>query len=128
MLFDTNKHTGNSGLALAIAYFVGEGYVVSVPLNDTQPYDLVVDTEDGLKKVSVKTTRTKSKYGVFIVSVCSCGGTNGRCYARVIDEDIDILAAVTSEGDIYIIPKGKIRSTKTISLGKEYVEYKKTLV
>ena len=128
MLFDTNKHTGNSGLALAIAYFVGEGYVVSVPLNDTQPYDLVVDMEDGLKKVSVKTTRTKSKYGVFIVSVCSCGGTNGKCYARVINEDIDILAAVTSEGDIYIIPKAKIRNTKVMYLGKKYAEYKKTLL
>ena len=128
MLFDTNKHTGNSGLVLAIAYFVGEGYVVSLPLNDTQPYDFIIDTEDGLKKISVKTTRTKTKYGVFCVSLRSCGGTSGKCYTRVVNDDIDILVAVTSDKEIYVIPKQQIHNRNSLNLGGKYAEYRKMLL
>lgn len=41
MNFDSNKEKGNSGLGMAIAYFTTKGYTVSIPLNDTQDYDLV---------------------------------------------------------------------------------------
>ena len=43
MVFNTNKEKGNSALGIAIAYFSTNGYVVSIPLNDTQDYDLIVD-------------------------------------------------------------------------------------
>ena len=43
MVLDTRRNIGNAGLAMAIAYFGSNGYTVSVPLNDTQDYDLVVD-------------------------------------------------------------------------------------
>ena len=43
MKFITNKEKGNTGLGMAIAYFVANGYVVSIPLNDTQDYDLVIE-------------------------------------------------------------------------------------
>ena len=49
---------GSVGLGLAIAYFVSNGFVVSIPLNDNQSYDLIVD-KNGLKKVEVKSTRFK---------------------------------------------------------------------
>ena len=41
MKFDSNKEKGNSSLGMAIAYFTTEGYVVSIPLNDTQDYDFL---------------------------------------------------------------------------------------
>lgn len=31
---------------MAIAYFSSNGYVVSIPLNDIQDYDLVIEKED----------------------------------------------------------------------------------
>jgi hypothetical protein len=37
------KDIGNIGLGEAIAYFTGAMMTVSVPLNDSQPYDLIVD-------------------------------------------------------------------------------------
>lgn len=43
MNFCTNKEKGNSGLTMAIAYFSTSGYTVSIPLNDTQDYDLVAE-------------------------------------------------------------------------------------
>lgn len=44
MNFVTNKEKGNSALGIAIAYFTTNGYVVSIPLNDTQeriPYNFI---------------------------------------------------------------------------------------
>ena len=43
MYFNTNKQKGNCGLGMAIAYFSTNGYTVSIPLNDTQDYDLIVE-------------------------------------------------------------------------------------
>ena len=56
MLFDTNKNIGNSSLGLAISYFTCHGYVVSIPLNDTQDYDLIVEKDSKLYKIQVKGT------------------------------------------------------------------------
>ena len=42
MKFKTNKEKGNTGLGVAIAYYSSNGYIVSIPLNDTQVYDLIV--------------------------------------------------------------------------------------
>ena len=43
MYFETNKQKGNCGLGMEIAYFSTNDYVVSIPLNDTQDYDLIVE-------------------------------------------------------------------------------------
>ncbi len=50
MQFNTNKQKGNTGLGIAIAYYTSNGYTVSIPLNDTQDYDLIVDKNDILNK------------------------------------------------------------------------------
>ena len=56
MIFDTNKEKGNSALGIAIAYFSTNGYIVSIPLNDTQDYDLIVDKNNKVEKIQVKST------------------------------------------------------------------------
>ncbi len=61
MDFNSNKEKGNTGLGIAIAY-CANGYTVSIPLNDTQDYDLIVDKNNILKKVQVKATSCKTKY------------------------------------------------------------------
>ena len=48
----TNKQRGNCGLGIAIGYFSTNGYTVSIPLNDTQDYDLLIDKDN--KKCSSK--------------------------------------------------------------------------
>ena len=64
MKFTTNKEKGNTGLGIAIAYYTSNGYIVSIPLNDTQDYDLVVEKNNKLHRVQVKATSCKTKYGV----------------------------------------------------------------
>ena len=61
MICETNKQKGNAGLALAIVYFGSNGYIVSLPLNDTQHYDLVVDDGTDTKRVQVKYTSKRNK-------------------------------------------------------------------
>lgn len=53
MLIENNKQKGNAGMALAIAYFGANGYTVSIPLNDTQWYDLVVEKDEFSKRCNV---------------------------------------------------------------------------
>ena len=43
MFFSTNKENGNTSLSFAISYFCSNGYTVSIPLNDTQDYDLIIE-------------------------------------------------------------------------------------
>jgi len=73
MKFKTNKEKGNTSLGIAIAYYSSNGYTVSIPLNDTQDYDLIVDKDNVLKKVQVKSTSCKTKYGNYQVALKSCG-------------------------------------------------------
>lgn len=77
MIFNTNKEKGNTGLGFAIAYFTSNGYTVSVPLNDTQDYDLIIEKDNILETVQVKSTGCKTKYNVYQVALKSCGGTKG---------------------------------------------------
>ena len=56
MKFNSNKEKGNTGLGIAIAYYSANGYTVSIPLNDTQDYDFIVDKDNILKKIQVKAT------------------------------------------------------------------------
>ena len=78
MIFDTNKEKGNSALGIAIAYFSTNGYIVSIPLNDTQDYDLIVDKNNKVEKIQVKSTGCITKYGKYQVALKSCGGTKGK--------------------------------------------------
>ena len=72
----TNKEKGNFGLGIAIAYFSTNRYTVSIPLNDTQDYDLVIEKDNIFQTVQVKTTGCKTKHGTYQVALKSCGGTN----------------------------------------------------
>lgn len=124
MNFLTNKEKGNTGLGIAIAYYTSNGYIVSIPLNDTQDYDLIVDKNNKIEKIQVKATSCKTKYNVYQVSLKSTGGTNGKTYKTVVDTKIDKLFIMTDKLDIYIIPIEKIQNRTTLNLCNKYEEYK----
>ena len=97
MNFSTNKEKGNTGLGIAIAYYTSNGYTVSIPLNDTQDYDLIVDKSSFLKKIQIKTTGCKTKYGKYQVALKSCGGTKGKTYKTLIETNVDELFILTKD-------------------------------
>ena len=124
MKFNTNKERGNTGLGMAIAYFVANGYTVSIPLNDTQDYDLVIDKNNELKTVQVKATGCKTKNGNYQVALKNCGGTKGSTYKRIIDTNIDYIFILNKDMEMYLIPKSKISNSTTLNLCDKYKQYK----
>lgn len=54
----TNVQLGRIGLSMAINYFTINGYTISLPLNDTQWYDLVVEKDGKFYSVQCKATQT----------------------------------------------------------------------
>lgn len=124
MNFKTNKEKGNTSLGVAIAYYASNGYTVSIPLNDTQDYDLIVDKDNVLKKVQVKSTACKTKYGNYQVALKSCGGTKGKTYKTVIETNIDELFILAEDMSMYILPIEEIKNKATLNICEKYQKYK----
>ena len=124
MIDITNKQRGNCGLGIAIGYFSTHGYIVSIPLNDTQDYDLLVDKDNKIKSVQVKYTSCKTKYGNYQVALKSCGGTKGTTYKTVIETSVDYLFITTDQLDMYLIPIEDVTNKSTLNLCDKYKKYK----
>lgn len=125
MNFNTNKEIGVAGLSLAIAYFGSNGYVVSVPLNDTQDYDIIVDNGT-LYKVQIKATSQLTEHGSYCVDLRSKGGTKGVVYKTLIETEVDYLFVLCADKTMYLIPKTSINSISSIKINKikgDYVKY-----
>lgn len=119
MKFDTKKNIGNAGLSMAIAYFGANGYTVSIPLNDTQDYDLVVDIDGELKKVQVKATGYKQTDNAYQVQLRSVSGTTKQIYKTVKDTNVDYLFCLSEDKTMYLIPKQDIKNKNVLSLSKD---------
>ena len=124
MFFKTNKEKGNTGLAMAIAYYVSNGYTVSIPLNDTQDYDLIVDRNNALKRIQVKSTSCRGKSENYQVALKSCGGTKGKTYKRVIDTYIEEVFILTEKKEMYAIPINIIKNKSTLAICEKYEKYR----
>lgn len=124
MVFNTNKEKGNSSLGIAIAYYSSNGYTVSIPLNDTQDYDLIVDKDNNLIKVQVKSSACKTKYGNYQVALKSCGGTKGNTYKTVIETNVDEVFVLLENLEMYIIPTKEIKNKSTLNICNKYNKYR----
>ena len=123
MNFKTNKDKGNSGLGMAIAFFTTNGYTVSIPLNDTQDYDLIVEKDGIFQSVQVKATGCKTKYDIYQVPLKSCGGTKGTTYKTLKDTKVDLLFILTSNSKCYLIPIEEINNKTTLNLSNSILNY-----
>ena len=94
------KMIGRLGLAYAITYFSKQGYTISLPLNDTQWYDLIIEKNGIFQSVQCKATATLSGS----LSLRSTGGTNGSVYDLVINHPVDILFCVDKDYNLFAIP------------------------
>ena len=124
--FKNSKKQGDSGMGAAIAYFTSLGKTVCIPLTDSQGYDIIIETSAGkLKKVQVKTTTYKGKYGNFRVSLKTCGGNQKVYTAKLFDKSkIDYLFVLTSDNTCYLIPTKYLEATSEITLGLKYKRFK----
>lgn len=126
---DYKSKQGNVGLGRAIAYYTSKGIPISIPINDTQKYDLVVEKDEKLYKVSVKTTRRKNKSNTyFVVLLKNCGGSSGKNKIRKFDKSsCDIIFIVTSDDTLYEIPSDKIEVRNELTLTNSWDQYQVTM-
>lgn len=124
---DYKSKQGNIGLGQAIAYYMSKGYMVALPINDTQPYDLVIDKFDGkgLQRVSVKTTRYQADNLAksFVVKISSSSGMK-RSYNPFNKQSCDLMFIYTINQEIWEIPSLNINSGTMITLNENLSKYK----
>lgn len=87
-------------MAMAIAYFGSNGYTVSIPLNDTQWYDLIVEKDGIFSTVQCKATGSQTNE----IILTSSGGTKGTTYDSVLNHSVDYLFCLDKEQNMYVIP------------------------
>lgn len=123
----TSGIKGNMALGNAIAYFTKEGYTVSIPLTDTQEYDLVVDINGELKKVQCKYTSTREKSGNFRIDIRVRGHKNssGDYYCKMMNcNEVDYVYALTEDMDSYFIPVELFVGKQQLTLNNNHIEFK----
>ena len=118
----TNKQIGRIGLSMAINYFTLKGYTISLPLNDTQWYDMVIEKDNKFYTVQCKATQTELDE----INIRSCGGTKGAEYDTILNHpELDYLFCVNKNLECWLIPFKALQesgTTKTFRLRTELAE------
>ena len=97
----TNREKGRIGLSMAINYFTIQGYTISLPLNDTQWYDLIIEKNGKFETVQCKATQTENGE----ISLRNTGGTKGSVYDNVTNHsELDYLFCVNKDLTMWCIP------------------------
>lgn len=124
-MFKNSKKQGDAGLGQAIAHFTMKGYNVAIPLTDSADWDLIVEIDNVLKKVQVKSGTQMLPSGVERFEASVKGGNKSSSSNKTIQEqDWDLLFLhhlIT--GKQALIPKAALTTTGCINLGDKYKEY-----
>lgn len=80
-----NKQKGRNGLLLGMSYFGRQGYTISLPINDTQWYDFVIEKDGKFETVQCKYTDSKDN----TIDFRSTGGTKGEVFDNALNYPID---------------------------------------
>jgi hypothetical protein len=112
-----SKKQGDVGLGIAIGWFAGKGYTVCVPLTDSQPYDLVVDNGDGLKRVQVKTVWNKRGRSYQTELRTRGGNRTGQGQSKDFDpNEVEFLFVYCDNGKKYLIPTNEITANSILAI------------
>lgn len=117
----SSKQQGNVGIGKCIAWATGLGYTVSIPLNDSQCYDLVVEIDSVLCKIQVKTSRYKNKNGIYIVDLRSTSIYTNKNFES---DSVDYVFITTEDSSCFLIPSEEIKTKTAIRVTKELEKYK----
>ena len=86
-MFKDSKKQGDAGLGQAIAYFTAKGYDVALPLTDSADWDMIVEIDNSLKRVQVKTSSQLKNNGVMLFNANVTGGNkSGDKTNKLIDD------------------------------------------
>ncbi len=97
------KSKGNVGEAKAILHYTERGCIVSKPLFENSPYDLIVDNGKEVQRVQVKTSEYKLPSGRYEVNLRVFGGNrSGTGKVKKFSSDqVDLVFAATGDGRVF---------------------------
>lgn len=128
-MFKNSKKQGDAGLGQAIAYFTMQGYDVALPLTDSADWDLIVEIDNQLKRVQVKTSSQLDENSGIMKFNCDVKGGNKSSSkpAKTIQEqnwDLIFLHHLVTKKQA-IIPKEALSNTKgQVNIGgQKYNEF-----
>lgn len=110
---DTNLQ-GNIGEAKALEYFISKGYEVYLPFGTATSCDLVVYKDGTCERVSVKTTRRKSRGNGWMVKIRQSGRAGEIPFDSTTSDILFIY--VVPEDRIVIINSKDIKSKFEITI------------
>lgn len=115
-----SRKQGDLGTSFAIAYFSGQGYTISIPISDSQPYDLIIEKDGICERIQVKTCFKRTKYNKFWVELRTISNTRGKKIniRKISDKDCDKIFIMDGEGKFYIIHSQDFVGKNGISLSK----------
>jgi len=121
--FKNTKKQGDMGLGTAIFHFTNLGQTVSIPLTDSQDYDLVVEINNSLKKVQIKTCSFKRKYFEVNLSIKGGNRTSIGKIKRFNNKNCDYLFIIIDQSQKYLIPTKNLKAKCNLVLGPKYQKY-----
>lgn len=115
----SHKDAGNTGEAFAIYYYTSKGFIVSKPLFENVPYDLIVDKDGKLYRVQVKTCRNTTSGGKFRVNLRTTGGNrSGKGKSKTISSsEVDLVFVLLSDGRSLEIDASSVDGKTTVNVG-----------
>lgn len=120
-----SKKQGDVGVGSAISYFTSKGWVVLIPLSDSQDYDLAFDSGKGVKTVQIKTSRFKRRKDFYEVNLRVCGGNKSRQTIKNFNPNkVDYVYILLEDGNRYLIPSKDIEAKTSITIYEKYEKYR----
>ncbi len=110
-------HLNRAGSLLAAAWFAFCGQNVSWPLEPCR-YDLLVDADEGVRRIQVKTTTTRAGYTWKVYL-----STTGRERRTYDPNEIDEFFVIDGDLDYYLIPIDVVAGLQAIHVGA-YKKYR----
>ena len=107
---------GNIALGKAISYFTEHEYTVSLPLNDSQWYDIIVEKDGVFQTVQVKYSGRKTSSGAYACSLKTTSGSSRDITYTVKDTPVELLFCYCQNGDMYLIPVKDFTNRNCINL------------
>ena len=98
------KYKGDCGVACVIHDLIKKNWIVSIPIQEHSPYDLVASNGNTVRRIQVK-YRTEDKHGAMEVCLRNSWGNAKRGTVRseaYTNEDIDVVAVTNGEVIAYV--------------------------
>lgn len=120
-----------SAIGRAIQWFMDRGYPVSIPVEPVK-YDLITESDEGLKRVQIKTTtRIKRKGWSCQLSTLAYDkdaealNANGKRRRKTYTSDeVDLFFLETGDREAYLIPFHVVEGLTEVALDRKYRKFK----